>query len=438
MGSDLQHSLLRDYCRNLLHLLPLDRSTTQQIHAMCGGPTSAASTIFDTNKEQSPTPESMFLQATPAQILYNLEVLHALLTPAIEPLNETNLNFQSAWVHSGCAHFILKLLTIKQFMPNVDMHTKRAAFQNVLRLVKIFLYIVGCILSRVGNEPIDHTGSGRSQTEILKSCLASILGNSEHTIRTISNRLADKLAVEMLSADPEGDACRLLFDTALKWSCPDLKTIKSIVYLAWASGCGALDKLGNCIDFSKENANPDPQDYSLCKEAFEVLSISLVLNPDANESLSRDNVWPKFIISIVLTNPMRQIRASAAEQLYFSCTYCAADWRPFGFIIQLLVDTLETTVPEHAATCGEFFQLLCRALNYGCLCNWPLSVSDVLLTQEFSCLRKVRDVVKETGETQLHEELLEGHLSLTKELMLYLNPDTKSQLTVLIVVSIFY
>lgn len=425
LGADQGLGSLRETCSDILHLLPLDRLTIQNLTAMCYRPSGIPET--DDKIIEIHTPESMFLHCSPAQVLYNLEVMHALLKPAVEPFNITNLQFQSAWVHSGVAHFILELLTKNNFLPSADMDTKRAAFQTVLRLAKIFLYIVGCVLSKVGDEPTSTTDfdSDRSQIEILKSTLSTIFGNAEQTVRTVSAKLADNLATEMLSEEPVGDACRKLFTTALQWSCPDLQTIKAIVQLAWASATGALQQLGTINDFSQIEARPEPQDQSLCKDALEVLTISLVLNPDANEALSRDPIWPNFIISIVLMNPMRSIRQHAADQLYFSCTYCAGDWRPFVFTVNCLVNSLHTLVPKHAATSADYFKLLCRSLNYGCLYNWPLEQNESLLEQEIAWLQSVKDVVRERGETQVHEDLLEGHLCLTKELMSYLPTDIK-------------
>lgn len=378
----------------------------------------------------------MFIYASPAQVLYNLEVLHALLTPALDPLNMANLQFESAWVHSGVAHFILNLLTANNFLPNTDMYTKRTALQNVLKLSKIFLYIVGCVLSKVGNEPTTDFDVGRSQIDILKTILTSSFCNGEYVRRSISLKLSDSLATEMLSADPEGDACRKLFATALDWQCPDYPTIKMIVQIAWASSCGALHKFGELNDFAKVTANPDHQDHNLCKEALEVLKISLALNPMANDELIRDPLWAKFITSILLQNPMRQIRQSASDNLYFICTYCSSDFRPFVFVIKLLVNLLPSVVPQYSHTCNEYFHLLCRSLNYGCMFGWPLALNDLLLQQEISWLRSIRDAVKQTGETQVHEDLLEGHLGLTKELMFYLAPTLKAQLTELITVCV--
>lgn len=424
LGIDLNHAYLRDSCRTFLQLLPIDRQTVQKLQHM-----------YDT-RTPSINPEAMFLHAPPAQVLYNLEVLYALLVPAIEG----NQPFQLSWIHSGVAHFILELLTKNNFLPNADTHTKRAAFHNVLRLVKLFLYVVGCTIIKVGQEPpIGCHESGRSQIDILKQTFTQILGGTEQTIRMVAIKLADNLATEMLSCGMEGDACRKLFATALKWSCPDIPTIKAIVSLAWASGCGSLDQLGVCNDFSDEAPTPEQHDHNLCKEAFEVLTIALVLNPAAHEALNHDPIWPKFIISLVLTNPLRQIRTSAAEQLFLCSTYCAPDHRSFAFIVNLLMNALDNEVQIHAASCVEYFHLLCRSLSYGTSFNWPLSINtNTLLTKEIAWLRSVRQNVKDTGESKVHEDLLEGHLTLTKELLLYLNPDLKGKLMDFLEVNIYW
>lgn len=229
LGCDLQHNSLREYTRTLLHLLPIDKYTERRLQQMCGIHLETDLINEDTN-EELPTRESLFLDASPAQVLYNIEVLHAILIPALDPLNDLTLHIQSAWLHSGCAHFILELLTKPNFLVNADMYTKRSAYLCVLRLVKLFLYIVGCILSRVGKEPNRlNDNNCRSQIEILKQALSSIPGSCEHTFRAIAAKLAQNLSEEMLSVGPEGERCRKLFGSALKWSLPDILTIWALV-----------------------------------------------------------------------------------------------------------------------------------------------------------------------------------------------------------------
>ncbi|XP_032578595.1 probable ubiquitin carboxyl-terminal hydrolase FAF isoform X4 [Drosophila sechellia] len=455
LGSDLEHGRLRDSAKVLLHLLPCDRQTMRQLKMMCKVPRAAVTVAATGNKiakdeeeklypteqsgieaeEEHCTPEQMFLHPTPAQVLYNLSVLHGLLIPALDPLGESALLVQSAWMHSGCAHFVLELLTKNNFLPSADMHTKRASFQCVLRLAKLFLYIVGSVLSRVGDEPMicDLDNGSRSQVDILKQNFPTMPNSSQGTLRAISAKLAVMLAREMLSASPEGDRCRTLFSSTLEWSCPDISTIKAVVQLAWASSCGNLQALGSSSgDFEDEVIVPDGQDFSMCKEALEVLTISFILNPSANEALTSDPNWPKFITSIVLKNPLRHVRQVASEQLFLASTYCAGDRRPFVYMVNLLVGALKTLVPQYESTCAEFFSVLCRTLSYGCIYNWPLQISEGLLGDEIKWLQRIRENVHATGDTQVHEELLEGHLCLAKELMFFLAADSKAQLNELI------
>uniref|UniRef100_A0A0K8W252 ubiquitinyl hydrolase 1 n=1 Tax=Bactrocera latifrons TaxID=174628 RepID=A0A0K8W252_BACLA len=481
LGSDLDHGRLRESAKSLLHLLPCDWHTVKMLQTMCrvqgqlqGGTNDVVraavtvdavsgssaipsgvkeeeaetvgvgngsgvvqnTTAFDGDQInlQECTPEMLFLHGTPAQVLYNLGVLNGLLIPALDPYGEAAMQVQSAWLHSGCAHFILELLTKNNFLPNADMHTKRAAFHCVLHLARLFLYTVGYVLSRVGDEPMlrDFDVGARSQVEILKQILNSIPNNSESTMRAISTKLAENLAAEMLSASAEGERCRILFSSTLQWSCPDIATIKAVIQLAWSSSCGNLQALGNKNDFANDISMPDAQDFAMCKEALEVLTISLVLNPSANEALNNDPIWPKFITSLILKNPSRHVRQIAADQLFLSCTYCAGDRRPFAYMVNLLVNSLKTLVPQYEATCADFFQLLCRTLSYGSVCNWPLNIGDGLLTEEINWLQKIRENVIHTGDIQVHEDLLEGHLCLAKELMFFLSPETKAQLTDLI------
>lgn len=425
MGSELEHNALRDSSRTLLHLLPLDRCTIKNIHDMCSEKQSSTGAL-------ALSPEDLFLSADASKVLYNLEVLHALLLPALDPLSELTLQLQSAWLHSGVAHFVLDLLTKNNFLSTSDAYTKRAAFQCVLKLVKLFLYIVGCVLSRVGDEPASSTQAegARLHVDILKHALTTIPGTSEYTLRTVASKMAASLAEEMLSAGEEGDRCRTLFGSALQWSLPDIATIKAIVQLAWATANGNLQLTG------KQEMHPshasDQYDIQVCREALEVLSISLVLNPSANDALIKDQVWSQFITSLLIMNPSRHIRQAVAEQLLISCTYCAADKQPYTFLAKLLVNSLHNLVPQYATTCAEFFQLLCRIINYGCVYNWSLALNENLLSQEIAWLHTVRENVKTTGEPQVHEDLLGGHLCLAKELLVFLNPELKGQLNSLI------
>lgn len=422
LGSDLQQDLLRDSCSALLHLLPIDRNTVKKIHTLCN--------IYDSEVENNATarhPESLFVDPAPARILYNLEALHALLIPALEPRSETTLYFQSCWLHCGGGQFMLGLLTKNNFLPNADVHTKRTAFHCVLKLVKFFLYIMGYVQSQVGdNSQNVHHDADRSHVVVLKQALQAISEGSELTVKSMANKLASNIAEEMLSTGPQSEQCRFFYRSAIQLNIPDSSTIKAIVNVAWAASGDNIQMLGSVFDLSQNISTPKIEDYAVCKEAMEVLCISLILHQNAYEKLSRDISWSNFVTSLVLMNPSCHIRQTAYEQLFLITTYCAADRKPFLFMVKLLVKLLHSIVVQYQETCSDYFQLFCRILNYGCSLGWPLPICKELLTQEIEWLRTIRHNVKITGGTQVHDDLLEGHLCLTKELMYYLSPEVKA------------
>ncbi|XP_055852640.1 probable ubiquitin carboxyl-terminal hydrolase FAF isoform X2 [Episyrphus balteatus] len=446
LGIDMQYSNLRDSAAMLLSLLPADRETVNELKKMCHiknkDSSATPENIRNTDKNvlheqehknnlEEVSPSKVFLYSTPAKVLYNLEVLNAILIPAIDPFSEEALIIQSAWLRSGVAHYLVELLTKNNFLPNADMQTKRAAFQSVLRLVKFFLYVISCVLNRVGDEPSlsNLNVRTRSQIDILKQILTTIPNSSENTLRFISTKLAENVSAEMLTASAEGQKSRKLFSDALQWSCPDIATIKAIIQLAWSSSCGKFEMYGSKDNFSDDIAMPGAQDLALCKESLEVLIACLVLNPSANDVLIQDEIWSEFITSLILKNPSKIVRQIAAEQLFFSCTYYSGNSRPFEFMTNHLISLLHTAIPQYSSTCADLFQLLCRTLSYGCTWNWPHSVIEGLLTHEISWLRKIKNNVISSGNTEVHEDLLEGHLCLTKELMFFIDVKIKTQLS---------
>lgn len=73
-------------------------------------------------------------------------------------------------------------------------------------------------------------------------------------------------------------------------------------------------------------------------------------------------------------------------------------------------------------------QLLCRLLNYAHVSGCPLTGAETLLNIEIAWLKKVRDNVKESGDSQTDEAVLEGHLGLTTELLAFLPSSKKYEL----------
>lgn len=376
------------------------------------------------------------------------QVLYSLLMPAVDPMSEKAFEFQCNFIKSGEAEVILEMLSKNKFLPNADETTKRAAYLTVLKLCKLLLTVVGnvmaCVLDEmqagISENQENHAHNNRTPVAVLKQALQSVPNqNTEYMLRNVAAKLAQHLAHWVSSGGTESDKCRQLFMQALSWELPlmDVPTIRAIIRLAWAASTGSLNNINASVEMlhalheSKEKEtlnNPDNNDVLVCKEALEVLTIALVLNQSALESLPRDKMWHTFLIDLVLLSPSPVIRMAAAEQFFLISTWYSSGHQSLLFAITLLFSVLNTTVVEHAKQSHEYFQLLCRLLNFAHMSGCPLLTVETLLNIEIAWLKKVRDNVKETGESQVDEAVLEGHLGLTKELLAFLPASKKFEL----------
>lgn len=96
---------------------------------------------------------------------------------------------------------------------------------------------------------------------------------------------------------------RQMFRNALSWDLPDSNTIRAVMRLAWAASTGSL----SCLHSPQEMHNahlqckmPEPDDVIMCREALQVLTVSLVLNYKTMDSFIKDPLWHTFIIDLLL------------------------------------------------------------------------------------------------------------------------------------------
>ncbi|XP_012278998.1 probable ubiquitin carboxyl-terminal hydrolase FAF-X [Orussus abietinus] len=446
LGCNLQHPQLRDGARNLLQLVPPDTLTVTRLQWLFGHYRDDEPSQNPHCNEQNTNVDTLFFSASPSQVLYNLEVLYTLLMPALDPMSERAFDFQYNFIKSGEAGVILDMLTKNKFLPNADESTKRSAYLTVLKLCKLLLTVIGnamaCVVDEVQQTsiPENHGNlihNNRGPVAVLKQALHSVPNqNTEYMLRNVAAKLAQHFASQMLSGVSESDRCRQLFIQALSWELPDMATIRAIIRLAWAASTGNLNNINASTEIlhavhetnQKEQKTPDNDDVLVCKEALEVLTIALVLNPTALDTLTRDKIWHTFLIDLVLLSTSRAVRMAAAEQFLLISTWCSSGHQPLQFSIMLLFTVLNTTVVENAKQSHEYFQLLCRLLNFAQISGCPLSTAETLLSNEITWLKKVRDTVKECGESQMEEAVLEGHLGLTKELLAFLPASKKYEL----------
>ncbi|XP_063224287.1 probable ubiquitin carboxyl-terminal hydrolase FAF-X isoform X9 [Bacillus rossius redtenbacheri] len=440
LGCSLQYAPLRDGARMLLWLVPPDSHTVeclqdlfrQRAHGLDlaspgqDGPSGAVPPV---------SVESLFFGPSPSQVLYNLVVMYALLMPALDPLSEKAFEFQYNFIRSGDAPIILDMLTKNNFLPNADVATKRSAYLTVLKMCKLLLTVIGHVMARVVVEdpqgsallrsaeggvldPGAGAGLPRAPAAVLRQALHSIPSQStEYMLRNVALKLASGLA-----------------DQALSWELPNVTTIRAIVRLGWAAGCGGLhllnatsEELHRMYDSGSAHV-PDNEDVLVCREALEVLTVALVLNPKTLETLTKDKMWHMFIIDLLLLCRNRSVRITAAEQFLLISTWCSASQQPLQFCITLLFTVLNSTVVENARNSHEYFQLLCRLINYAAAASCPLPTAETLLNNEVVWLKKVRENVKETGDSLVDEAVLEGHLGIAKELLAFMISEKKYDL----------
>ncbi|XP_014217217.1 probable ubiquitin carboxyl-terminal hydrolase FAF-X isoform X3 [Copidosoma floridanum] len=451
LGCMLEQAQLRDGARYLLQLIPADICTVQKLQRFFGRYKDHEAVQNSSADESNVNVGSLFFSASPSQVLYNLEVLYTLLMPALDPMSDKACEFQLNLIKSGEAGVILDMLTKNNFLPNADEVTKRSAYLTVLKLCKFLLTVMANTVAQLTEVPylnaqILQSNKHQLPIAVLKQALHSVPNqNTEFMLRSVAVKLATFIAKDMLIGSSELERYRQLLQQALLWELPDVVTIRAIIRLAWAASSGSLNHLNASSQVlheihetnAKDQKNMDNNDVLICKEALEVLTLALVLNPKALEDLTRDSMWQQnsenvmwntFLIDLVLVGTSRAIRATAAEQFLLISTWCSSGHQALQFFITRLFPVINTTVIEYARQSHEFFQLLCRLLNYAHISGCLLSSAESWLNIEIVWLKQVRDRVRETGDTAVDEAVLEGHLGLTKELLSFFPPVKKYEL----------
>ncbi|KAM4798316.1 ubiquitin carboxyl-terminal hydrolase 9X-like isoform X3 [Urocitellus parryii] len=254
------------------------------------------------------------------------------------------------------------------------------------------------------------------QAVVLQGALQSIPNpSSECMLRNVSIRLAQQISDE---------ASRYI---------PDTCVIRGIQKIIWASGCGALElvfrpneEITKIYEMTTSTSNePVLEDEQVCCEALEVMTLCFALIPTALDALSKEKAWQTFIIDLLLHCPSKTVRQLAQEQFFLMCTRCCMGHKPLLFFITLLFTILGNTARERGKHSGDYFTLLRHLLNYAYNSNINVPNAEVLLNNEIDWLKRIRDNVKNTGETGIEEPILEGHLGVTKELLAFQTPEKK-------------
>jgi len=418
LGSNLEIDGLRECGRALLKLMPADVETVVKLKEICH------EHVKSGEQSTSTKLEAMFFSSSPSQVLYNLETTYSLLMPSVDPTSQEAFEFQHNFVKSGGVAVALSMLTKNNFLSNADIYTKRSAYHIVLKMVKLLLTTVGhAQVQKVADacqsesSSVTVSATVHNHAVVLQQALHHIPNpNAECMTRNVAIRLGQHLGDQGTGTQP------------------DMEIVKSIQKMAWSASSGSLMLLHSSNDDIHKAHDAvsgcqlqaaDAEDIAVCREALEVLSVCLALCPNALEVLNKDKAWQTFIIDLLLLSRSRPVRLAAMEQFTLMATKCCTGQRPLVFFITLLFTVLTNTAKEFAKQSAEYFQLLCRLLNYACNSAASLPTAEVLLNNEITWLKRVRDGVEKTGEVQVEEALLEGHLGVTRELLAFQSPDKK-------------
>ncbi|XP_077003331.1 ubiquitin carboxyl-terminal hydrolase 9X-like isoform X2 [Tamandua tetradactyla] len=421
LGSRLNMPPLRDGARILMKLMPPDSTTIGKLRTICLDHAKLGESSL------SPSLDSLFFGSSASQVLYLTEVVYALLMPAAASLADDSYEFQLHFLKSGGLPLVLSMLTKNNFLQCTDTETRRGAYFNALKIAKLLLTAIGyghvravaeaCQPVSDGTNPVKPINQAtHDQAVVLQSALQSIPNpSSECMLRNVSIRLAQQISDE---------ASRYM---------PDICVIRAIQNIVWASGCGALElvfspneEISKMYEMNKNTGSePVMEDEQICCEALEVMTLCFALIPTALDVLSKEKAWQTFIIDLLLHCHSKTVRQLAQEQFFLMCTRCCMGQRPLLFFITLLFTILGSTARERGKYSGDYFTLLRHLLNYAYNSSINIPNAEVLLNNEIDWLKRIRDEVKETGETSVEEPILEGHLGVTKELLAFQTPEKK-------------
>ncbi|KAK3094503.1 hypothetical protein FSP39_002606 [Pinctada imbricata] len=418
LGCSLQVPRLRDTARAVLKLMPADVDTVDRLKSICSensrGPTNYSQTL-----------ELMFFNSSPTQALYNVEVAYSLLMPAVEPLSEDAFEFQYNFVKSGGVQLGVNMLTKNNFLPSADLPTRRAAYITVMKICKFMLTTVShakfqVVVDACQADPQSPaiTAAEHNHAVILQQALHFIPNpNTEMTMRNVAMRLGQQL-----------------LDQATKVM-PDLSVIRAIQKIAWASSSCSLHlvhatdeeihKAYSMMAHEKGKDHVEMEDLTVARESLEVLTVCLSLCPPALDALNKDKAWQVFIKDLLLLCKHRPVRISATDSFYLMATKCCNGSRPMIFFITLLFCELNESVKEHSKQSHEYFNLLCRLLNFASQSDGRLPNAEKLLNNEIAWIKKAKDHILHGGESSVEDALLEGHLGITRELLSFQTFDKK-------------
>lgn len=467
--AELEEPSITVRVQRLLMLLPTDpdvqealESIGQQFSISCS-PGSVDDRLLSTANLQN-----MFKCITPGmspfRILYNLEVLSSKLMPTQNRDGGANARmFKENFLTAGGLGVVVNILQKDMFPQDVDTEIRRGCYAICLQLARFLL----CGQSSENSFTTPSSPPYREPATIAASPVAMATGTMDVDLNDSLNNSAveAKRARSSSMIDDVHPSVRVAIETMGRDDFAE--TIACFMRVAWAAAAGRINLAGGRQRLSSQssdddgstlggagsdtesvksfkssvsNGNPSEvtnKDVMIVGEALQLLVLCLQLRtqlmgvfyylPNVND----------FIVEVLIGSWNSQVRSTALEQLLILSQTPVGDHKlqtPNHFLLSVVLNaplplwtpTVFVRGKNHRLQrhCSQFFDLLCRLLEYLTGQEQKLMKIDPtkMIKSEISWLLNF-----ECG-TNLENEapLLAGHLKLTKTLFTCEGVDKKS------------
>ncbi|VVC40180.1 Hypothetical protein CINCED_3A020619 [Cinara cedri] len=445
-GIEIENENLREAAWCILKLIPPAESTVKKIKTFFSNQLGSYEGTFNSNMPN----DTIYFTKSPSQNVYNLEVLYSMLLPAIDPMADKTLEFQTNFITSSHAPEIIQMLVSNKFILANDQNTKRSIYLVVLKICRLVLCVMGQVITQLCQSSELVMGSSTDKehclykgVELLEQCdetlalMKEAFGlvpnpNVEYMLRSVTSKLARRYIDKIAFSCETLETLKLAMNKSLSKFMPTMDMIWTTIQLAWAmAGSNQYvvdDQLNNSeLHNNLYGKSTEMEDINVCKEALEVLTLCLFLKPNYLNQIMEKKDWQTFLIDLILLANNRQVRCSAAEQFLLVVKF---SWnaKPLLSTISLMFSVLNDTVLKFAQNSFEYFHVLTYLLNYANHERIPVPDFELLLDNEIKWLKRVREKIKNDGDTGVEEVILEGHLNITKELVQMISIEKRNEI----------
>lgn len=399
---------LRETVRELLQLIPSEHLLVSKLLNLC----STQSKVED-REEGLGVLVKEILDVPPLKALYNLEVVQSLLMPANEFRDNECRDFQLNFVLGGGIELLIGILSNEERLAAIEIPVKRTMLMCTIHMCRQMLLAQGYmriyhVSARLKADPASinemvHKKAVQLQTTLQHHILPQTETKLRESARTIAQFIHTKVPHFMV----------------------DPKTMERLCHLIWSSQANDVSKMmaepsvihQAVREFFGSGLPLDTEIASLLREAFEVLSIFVALDPYAFSELMTKTWWNSFVLDSLTRTKNRYLRMAASDQIFIMAAQCSGGPEHILALINLLIRSQQDVASGMSSTSSEYFKLLAKLLNHAISTGTQLPDMSQFLERELKWIKDVQIMYEKGDSGHLDAPLIEGHLNLTVELI---------------------